>query len=184
MIGALPVLKTMAPLAAARVEEAAGGCSALRRRPPAIERYTVPVDEVLVRAFSMDDYESVADLWRDAGPGLPLRPSDARDQVELKLTRDPDLFLVAVNGAGVVGAVMGGWDGRRGYVYHLGVRADVRRRGVATALMDELEVRLRARGALKVKCQALARNAAGIAFLRGRGYLIEEGLLPLGKEFG
>ena len=131
----------------------------------------------------MADFEAVVALWGTAGPGLPMRPSDTRDQIELKVTRDPDLFLVAVDRTGVVGAVMGGWDGRRGYVYHLAVAAHLRRSGVAAALMDELERRLRAKGALKLKCQAHADNAAGIAFLRGRGYLIEERLVPLGKEF-
>jgi ribosomal protein S18 acetylase RimI-like enzyme len=136
----------------------------------------------LVREFTMKDFEQVADLWRTAGSGVQLRPSDARDQVRLKLGRDRDLFLVAVHHHRIVGAVMGGWDGRRGYVYHLVVSPDSRRRGIGDSLMDELERRFRAKGALKIKCQAYADNDAGRGFFLARGWQVEEGLVPLGKE--
>lgn len=136
---------------------------------------------IAIREFTLEDYDEVLGLWSAAGPGVDRRPSDERDQVGLKLQRDPDLFLVATLEDRIVGAVMGGWDGRRAYVYHLAVAPDLRRRGVADALMDELEDRFRAKGALKAKCQIHDYNETSLAFFRRRGWEIEEGLRPVGK---
>jgi ribosomal protein S18 acetylase RimI-like enzyme len=75
--------------------------------------------------------------------------SDTPEEITRKLKRDPDLFLVAENEAQVVGAVLGGFDGRRGMVYHLAVTPEARGRGLGTALMAELEARLKAKGCRK-----------------------------------
>ena len=99
--------------------------------------------DIVIREFTLADYDEVLALWLGAGPGVDRRPSDERDQVTLKVERDPDLFLVATLDGRIVGAVMGGWDGRRAYVYHLAVTHGLRHRGVADALMDELEERFR-----------------------------------------
>jgi ribosomal protein S18 acetylase RimI-like enzyme len=139
---------------------------------------------IALREFTLEDYDDVLSLWLSAGPGVDRRPSDERDQVELKVERDPDLFLVATLEERIVGAVMGGFDGRRAYVYHLAVGHDLRRRGVADALMDELEERLRRKGALKAKCQIYTHNDASLAFFRRRGWELEEGLWPVGKWLG
>ncbi|MBU4225890.1 MAG: GNAT family N-acetyltransferase, partial [Chloroflexi bacterium] len=69
-------------------------------------------------------------MWSLAGPGIHLRRSDEPDEIQKKLQRDPDLFLVAEYNGMVVGAVLGGFDGRRGLVYHLAVAENHRNRGV------------------------------------------------------
>lgn len=140
----------------------------------------VPPD-IVIREFTMEDYDEVLALWLGAGPGVDRRPSDERDQVALKIERDADLFLLATVKDRIVGAVMGGWDGRRAYVYHLAVAPELRRRGVGDALMDELEERFRRKGALKAKCQIYTHNESSLAFFRRRGWDIEEGLWPVGK---
>jgi ribosomal protein S18 acetylase RimI-like enzyme len=136
--------------------------------------------DLALRQFAMADYGAVDDLWRRAG--LWMRPSDQPDRVALKLTRDPDLFLVAEAGTRIVGVAMGGWDGRRAYVYHLAVDPDWQRRGVASRLMDELEQRFRERGALKAKLQIVNGNDASTAFFSARGYNRESDCLPWGRE--
>lgn len=136
---------------------------------------------ITIRRFTMDDYPVVHVLWQRGD--LWMRPSDAAEATLLKLTRDPDLFLVACVGDGrVVGSVMGGWDGRRVYIYHLTVAPEQRRAGIASALMDELEARLREKGALKAKLQILRDNAGSKAFFAARGYLLETDCEPWGKE--
>ena len=138
-------------------------------------------DGVTISAFTMDDYAAVRDLWERSG--LWMRPSDAVAATRLKLRRDPDLFLVARESDGVVvGVVMGGWDGRRAYIYHLAVSPERLRRGIASRLMDELEERLRAKGALKAKLQILVENDVSRAFFSTRGYLLETDCQPWGKE--
>jgi len=136
--------------------------------------------EIGLRPFEMADYEAVDALWRRAR--LWMRPSDGAEQVALKLTRDPDLFLVAVAASRIVGVTMGGWDGRRAYIYHLAVDPEWRRRGVADLLMDELEERFRAKGALKAKLQIVTGNDASLAFFAARGYRLESDCQPWGKE--
>jgi ribosomal protein S18 acetylase RimI-like enzyme len=142
---------------------------------------TAALPDIVIREFTMEDYDDVLTLWLSAGPGVDRRPSDEREQVAMKIERDGDLFLVATLGDRLAGAVMGGWDGRRAYVYHLAVASGLRRRGIGTALMDELEGRLRGKGALKAKCQIYTHNEASLAFFRRRGWDIEEGLWPVGK---
>jgi ribosomal protein S18 acetylase RimI-like enzyme len=140
-----------------------------------------PGHGVTIDGFTMDDYPVVHVLWQRGD--LWLRPSDGPEATLLKLTRDPDLFLVARDGDGrLVGTVMGGWDGRRAYVYHLAVAPESRRRGIADGLMDELEARFRARGAVKVKLQILVDNDVSREFFRRRGYLLEADCEPWGKE--
>jgi ribosomal protein S18 acetylase RimI-like enzyme len=103
-----------------------------------------------IREFSFpDDYEQVYQLWADSGPGVRVGRSDSRGEIAKKLQRDPDLFLVAENETGIIGAVLGGYDGRRGMVYHLAVHNGHRNAGVGKALMEELENRLRSKGCLK-----------------------------------
>jgi ribosomal protein S18 acetylase RimI-like enzyme len=140
------------------------------------ERTTVTIAE-----FTMDDYPVVHVLWQLGD--LWMRPSDGPEATLLKLTRDPGLFLVARDGSGlIVGTVMGGWDGRRAYLYHLAVLPERRRQGIADALMDEIEERFRRLGALKAKTQILMDNDASRAFFRHRGYLREVDCEPWGKE--
>ncbi len=137
--------------------------------------------EFRIDQFTMDDYPLVHVLWQRAD--LWMRPSDGPAEVALRLERDQDLFLVARDDAGAVaGVVMGGWDGRRAYVYHLAVLPELQRQGVATLLMDELEARFRARGALKAKLQILIENEASRAFFSQRGYELETDCQPWGKE--
>jgi ribosomal protein S18 acetylase RimI-like enzyme len=138
-------------------------------------------DDITIAEFTMDDYPIVYVLWQRGD--LWMRPSDGPDATLLKLTHDPGLFLIAREPDGrVVGTVMGGWDGRRAYVYHLAVIPERRRRGIGGALMDELEERFRRCGALKVKTQILAGNEGSRAFFGGRGYLVEVDCQPWGKE--
>jgi ribosomal protein S18 acetylase RimI-like enzyme len=138
-------------------------------------------DDITIAAFTMDDYPVVHVLWQRGD--LWMRPSDGPEATLLKLTRDPGLFLVARDGDGrVVGTVMGGWDGRRAYVYHLAVAPERRREGTAGALMDELEERFVALGAVKAKLQILVENETSRAFFARRGYLLETDCEPWGKE--
>ena len=111
-----------------------------------------------IRGFTLADYEAVYALWRDAGDGIVLGRSDTREEIAKKLQRDPDLFLVAVAGDRVIGAVIGGFDGRRGLIYHLAVAPSYQRHGIGRRLMDEVERRLRAKGC--VRCYLLVKDDA------------------------
>jgi ribosomal protein S18 acetylase RimI-like enzyme len=137
-----------------------------------------------IREFRLPvDFEAVIDLWRNAGPGVHLSQSDSLVEITKKLARDPDLFLVAVEGGQVVGAVLGGFDGRRGIVYHLAVDACRRGQGIGSALMVDVEARLRARGCIKAYLLVADENPGVMDFYQRRGWATM-GVETLGKEFG
>jgi len=127
----------------------------------------------------VDDYESIVRLWNDAG--LIIRPGDDLAGIQLKLQRDPDLFLVAREGGELVGCVMGGWDGRRGWIYHLAVKGAHRRQGVASALVGELEARLAKKGAKRVNAQVYQSNEVSLRFFEACGYEMRSDLVMIGK---
>lgn len=125
---------------------------------------------IRLREFILDDYDAACALWQDAGPGLGIGRSDTRAEIAKKLQRDPDLFLVAEDCDTIVGTVIGGFDGRRGLVYHLAVDHAYRRRGIGKMLMEEVERRLKAKGCLR--CYLLVKHDAQdvIEFYRQLGW--------------
>lgn len=126
---------------------------------------------VIIRTFRFpEDYAAVFDLWSRAGPGVHLGRSDAPEEIAKKLQRDPELFLVAEADGRIVGAVMGGFDGRRGLIYHLAVDPAYRRRGIGTALMAELERRLVALGCLRAYLLVVEDNHEVVDFYRRLGW--------------
>jgi ribosomal protein S18 acetylase RimI-like enzyme len=114
--------------------------------------------------------------------GIGLGRSDSLDEIEKKAARDPDLFLLAESGGGIIGSVIGGYDGRRGMIYHLAVHADFRKHGIATQLMDEVEFRLRAKGCLKCYLLVLNDNDEAAHFYEKRGWGEMEHIRLFGKE--
>jgi ribosomal protein S18 acetylase RimI-like enzyme len=130
----------------------------------------------------MADYDAVLALWQSAGPGVSIRPSDRREEIAKKLTRDPELFLVAECGGRLVGALMGAWDGRRGWLHHLAVDESVRRQGIGAALVQEVEGRIRARGCLKVNLLVYSANQGAREFYRSLGYDEMTPIMAMGKE--
>lgn len=135
-----------------------------------------------LRSVDLDrDYEAVLALWRAAEPGVHVGRSDTPAALRLKLTRDPELFLVAENAGRLVGAVIGGFDGRRGLVYHLAVDSAMRGQGVGSALMAELERRLRALGCVKGYLLVVPENAAVLDWYARRGWQVMA-VHTLGKD--
>ncbi len=123
-----------------------------------------------IRTFNLDmDYNAVRHLWELAGPGVQLSPSDERVEIARKLQRDPDLFLVLEDQDEIVGVVFGGYDGRRGSVYHLAVHPDRRGEGFGKALMIEIEQRLQSKGCYKYYLLVRKESERVLDFYRALG---------------
>ena len=110
------------------------------------------------------------DLWNRCGPGVQVRKSDDPEEIQKKLTRDPELFVVAEHQGRVVGTVLGGFDGRRGLIYHLAVEPGFRVHGVGGMLMQEVEARLLRKGCLKAYLLVTNENEEVIPFYEKRGW--------------
>ncbi len=135
---------------------------------------------MVIRPYRDTDEAAVVDLWRDALPDAAPH-NDPATAIRKKQEVGDDLFFVALSGAEVVGTVMGGYDGHRGWIYSVAVGAAHRRRGVGSALVRHLEAALAERGCLKVNLQVRASNAAVVAFYESLGYGVEE-RISMGKR--
>lgn len=123
-----------------------------------------------LRAFMIEDYEEVLALWR-ATEGVGLDKSDTKEGIAAYLQRNPGLSLVAVDRTGkLVGAVMCGHDGRRGWLYHLAVAKEQRGRGLGKALVEHCVESLTRLGLLKCNLLAYTHNAAGREFWARLGF--------------
>lgn len=137
---------------------------------------------VFLREFQFpQDYPAARTLWEEAGPGIHVRQSDEPEEIQKKLQRDPDLFLVAEENGRIIGTVIGGFDGRRGLIYHLAVEESQRSRGIGGLLMDEVERRLKAKGCLKCYLLVTAENESAIRFYESRGWENMESILTYTK---
>ena len=136
--------------------------------------------EPQIRKYIEEDKEGVVALWEEIF-GYDAPHNEPSLSVEKKISRDPDLFLVAVTHGKVIGTVMGGYDGHRGWVYSLAVDKQWVGQGIGTALMSEIEQRLQSLGCLKVNLQVISTNSEVVKFYEKRGYLVEE-RISMGKR--
>lgn len=123
---------------------------------------------MIIREFTMADYDRVWQLWQTRGVRLGLAGS--REDVERGLGHDRDLFLVAGEGNGIVGVVRGAWDGKRGWIYDQAVDPRFRRMGIGSQLVRELEARLRERGAKEIGLLVEQENLEAVDFYEGCGF--------------
>ena len=130
-------------------------------------------DEFYVRPFAEADEPEVVTLWTEVFAGDPAR-NDPAAVIGRKLQFQRELFLVGEFRGGVVGTVVAGYDGYRGWVYHLAVHPRYRRRGFGRMLMREAENGLRAIGCPKLNLQVRSTNAEVIAFYKHLGYSMED----------
>lgn len=130
-----------------------------------------PPARVQIRPFRYEhDYPRVYALWETAGDGIHLRRSDEPAEIQKKLERDPDLFLVAEIDGQIVGSVIGGFDGRRGMMYHLAVAGSHRRQGIGTQLVEALEQRLREKGCIRYYLLVTKDNTEAIRYYENHGW--------------
>ena len=132
-----------------------------------------------IRAFRVSDTEAVLSLWERSEISRPWL--DLRTEIVEKMKRDRSLFLVADDMGAVVGAVMGAYDGRRGWVYHLAVEPGRRHEGIGRLLMHHLEARMARMGVVKVNLQVRHDNLGVVDFYRALDYR-DERLTGMGKR--
>lgn len=139
---------------------------------------------MLIREFRFpEDYPPTLKLWQGIETGVKVGRSDSLEEIEKKIQRDPDLFLLAESAGEIIGTVIGGYDGRRGLIYHLAVRQDFRKQGVGDLLLNEVEKRLQAKGCVKCYLLVFADNERAIRFYENRGWFEMSEDKIFGKEF-
>ena len=123
-----------------------------------------------IRRFVMEDYDAVYVLWqRTAGMGLN-DIDDSREGIAKYLARNPTTFLVAEAEEAIVGVIMSGHDGRRGYIHHTCVAQELWCQGVGSALVGAALNALKAEGISKSALVVFGKNDIGNAFWQRRGF--------------
>jgi ribosomal protein S18 acetylase RimI-like enzyme len=138
---------------------------------------------VTIREFRYPaDYQQVHQLWGMMEKGVRVGRSDTQIEIQKKIARDPELFLVAESAEKIIGTVIGGFDGRRGLIYHLAVSKDIRGRGIGSRLLAEVESRLRAKGCLKSYLMVTPDNEEAAQYYERRGWCPMDDLRLYGKD--
>ncbi len=133
-----------------------------------------------IQAFTMEHYQAAYTLWRDT-PGIGLSSADEPQAIEQYLLRNPGTSFAAFADTALVGTILCGHDGRRGYVHHLVVNPAYRRRGIATQLVTTALNQLRTIGISKCHLFIFAQNKTGIAFWQNVGWTLREDIHIMSK---
>ena len=123
----------------------------------------------LVRAMTIADYDCVVELMKQT-PGVSFRDADSREATARYLRRNRGLSFVCEFDRHLVGCVMSGHDGRRGYLQHLVVLPAHRRQGIANALVESCLSELERLGILKSHIDVFKMNASASAFWESQGW--------------
>jgi ribosomal protein S18 acetylase RimI-like enzyme len=127
--------------------------------------------------FSIKDYDRVLEIWKETE--LSVVSSDSKKQVERMIKRNPRLCFVGRVNNKIIGVVMGGFDGRRGYVHHLAVDPDYQNRGFGRLIMKELMERFSTLKVHKVHLFVEKRNEKVINFYENLGWNLRDDLIMM-----
>jgi ribosomal protein S18 acetylase RimI-like enzyme len=134
---------------------------------------------VTIRPFRPSDETALIRLWQACGITRPW--NDPSQDIARKQRVQPELFLVAHIDDALVGSLMGGYDGHRGWAYYLAVHPEHRLRGIARKLMVTLETALKGMGCPKLNLMVRTSNTAARGFYKRMGYSRDE-VVNLGKR--
>ena len=131
--------------------------------------------------MSISDYEQVYQLWLScAGMGLN-NLDDSREGIERFLIRNPETCFVAEEGQKIIGVIIAGNDGRRGYIYHTAVIDGYRNQGIATRLVNEAMKALETLGIHKTALVVFSKNTDGNVFWEKMGFASRKDLVYRNK---
>ena len=134
------------------------------------------------RPLRMEDYHKVYALWMSSKNMGFNDLDDSREGIEKFLDRNPETSFAAFDGDTLSGVILGGHDGRRGYIYHLAVREEYRRQGVGKTLVKLCLDAMKSEGINKAALLVFNRNQAGNAFWESQGFSRREDVAYRNRE--
>ena len=136
----------------------------------------------IIRTMTLSDYDSVYQLWYNT-PGMGLNTiDDSRKGIEKYLKRNPTTSFVAEQDGRIVGVIMAGHDGRRGYIYHTAVLLEYRGQGIAEKLVEHAIAALDKEGISKAALVVFKSNDIGNGFWEHIGFTEREDLVYRNKN--
>jgi ribosomal protein S18 acetylase RimI-like enzyme len=133
-----------------------------------------------IEPMQAEDYDSVMALWKGT-QGVGLSDADSRESIAFFLQRNPGLSFVLRDGSKIVGTIMAGHDGRRGYLYHLSVLEEYRREGWGKRLANVCIAGLHREGIQKCHLFVFKKNGDAIEFWRASGWTEREEIRVFSK---
>ena len=130
----------------------------------------------VIRTMTIEDYDRVYALWMSCKNMGFNNVDDSREGIGKYLKRNPSTCFAAEQGGRIVGVVLTGHDGRRGFIHHMAVAEDCRRQGIAQAMLEQALGALKEEGISKVALVVFNRNEAGNAFWERQGFTVREDL--------
>jgi len=121
-----------------------------------------------IREMEIEDYEQVYRLWKSTD--IIIKSSDQKEEIQRMLKKNPDTCLVGIENSKIISVVLGGFDGRRGYVHHLAVKPEKQGQGLGKAMMDELMNRFEDLKVIKVHLFVEENNKEVKDFYRNIGF--------------
>ncbi len=130
-----------------------------------------------IRFMTIADYEGIYDMWIHT-PGMGLNNlDDSKEGIDKFLKRNPTTCFVAEENGRIIGVIMSGHDGRRGFIYHTTVRPDCRKQGLGRELVNHAMEALEKEGIHKVALVVFGRNEIGNAFWEKLGFTTREDIV-------
>ena len=138
--------------------------------------------KTIIRVMNTEDYDRVYALWMSCKNMGFNNLDDSRQGIEKYLKRNPSTCFVAEQGDAIVGVVLAGHDGRRGFIHHMAVAEDCRRQGIATDLLGQALAALKEEGINKAALLVFNRNEAGNVFWERQGFTARDDVTYRNKE--
>lgn len=126
--------------------------------------------KTIIRVMNTEDYDRVYALWMSCKNMGFNNLDDSRQGIEKYLKRNPSTCFVAEQDDSIVGVILAGHDGRRGFIHHMAVAEHFRRQGIAADLLDQALAALKEEGINKAALLVFNRNEAGNAFWERQGF--------------
>ena len=138
--------------------------------------------KTIIRVMNTEDYDRVYALWMSCKNMGFNNLDDSRQGIEKYLKRNPSTCFVAEQGDAIVGVVLAGHDGRRGFIHHMAVAEDCRRQGIATDLLGQALAALKEEGINKAALLVFNRNEAGNVFWERQGFTARDDVTYRNRE--
>lgn len=124
---------------------------------------------VLIRPMELADYEEIFAMWQITTKRA-LSDADSKESIEFYLERNPGMSQVAVVDGKIVGTVLCGHDGRRGFIHHMAVMPEYRRHQIGMKLAKRGLEAISAAGIRKTHIFCYVDNSLGQSFWKAMGW--------------
>jgi ribosomal protein S18 acetylase RimI-like enzyme len=131
--------------------------------------------------MSIDDFPGMIALWKSL-PGIGLSSADEREKLAEFIEKNARTCFVLKTEGGVVGTILGGNDGRRGYIYHLAVEPKYRKYGYGKILVNAVLENFKLDGIQKSHIFVISDNREGIDFWQHIGWALRDDVLIMSKD--